>query len=268
MLNISKNIGFKTALTNLKQISGLLRDRGWAEANSGNISINITDLCEKIKIQIPKSSRINLKKAYNNLGSCFILITSSGSKMRDIAEYPVSGLCLLYINEPGNAYYNIPLDKNADKIPSSELFTHLEIQNLLSGKKANEKVVLHAHPDEMIALTHLKNYKTEININKLVSSMLPEVPVLIPEGIGFVPHLVTGSEKLAEETTKKINKHKIVIWEKHGCISVGKDLNDAFDIIDVINKCIKIFFLCNSTGNKSGGLNVYQVKELKYLNKK
>jgi rhamnulose-1-phosphate aldolase len=268
MANISKIPGFSKLLDDIKRISGLVRNKGWSESNAGNISVNITDLLINSRIPMPEINSVKLNKSYKHLGSCYILITSSGSRMRDISENPIPGLCILYIKDSGSAYYNIPIDRNKVKIPSSELFTHLEIQNRLTEKKAAEKVVLHTHPDEIIALTHIKQFRTEKKINKLISVIQPEVPAILPEGTGFVPYIIAGSEKLAKETSKKFKKHKIVIWEKHGCISIGKDINDAFDKTEIVNKSIKIFFLCYSSGNKPEGLNVYQVKELNKLNKK
>ena len=268
MMKISKNTDIMRVLEEIKQISGLLWSKGWAESNAGNFSINITGLCKKIKFQIPESGYVSLNKTYKHLRNQYILITCSGCRMRGIAVNPVQGLCLLYFNKSGNAYTIISLDNISDKNPTSELFTHLELQNLLAGKNTGEKVVLHTHPAEVIALTNLKNFKSEKSINKLISAIQPEVPVLFPEGIGFISYQLTGSKKLALKTRKKFNKHKIVIWEKHGCVSTGKDLNEAFDYTDVLIKTIKIFFLCLSSGNKTEGLNVYQVKELKKLNKK
>jgi rhamnulose-1-phosphate aldolase len=268
MLKISKYTDIIPVLEEIKQISGLISSKGWAESNAGNFSVNITDLCKKIKFQVSESGSVKSDKAYKHLRNLYILITCSGSRMRDIAINPVQGLCLLYFNNSGNAYTIIPLDNNKSKTPTSELLTHLEVQNLLAGKKTDEKVVLHTHPAEAVAVTHLKNFSSEKSINKLISAIQPEVPVLFPEGIGYLPYYLTGSKKLALKTKKKINRHKIVIWEKHGCVSTGKDLNEAFDNTDVLIKSIKIFFMCLYSGNKYEGLNVYQVKELKKPNKK
>lgn len=267
MLKISENKTFNPLLKEIKQVSHLLRLNGLAEAKSGNFSLNISEMCKSINITFSESELYFLNKKYRHLANQFILISSSGSRMRDIEVNPESYLNLLYINSTGNEYYNILLDNNR-KIPSSELFTHLEVQNLLSKINAKEKAILHTHPAEVIALTHLKNFNSEKKINKMLNAIQPEVAILFPEGIGYVPYRLTGSEKLAVETKEKFDKHKIVIWEKHGCLTIGKDFNEAFDHTEILIKTLKIFILCLSTGNKPEGLNVKQIKELRKLNKK
>jgi rhamnulose-1-phosphate aldolase len=266
MQELTKNKSFLSLLSEIKQISGLLWIKGWAEANAGNFSVNITELFKTTSFKLDKSKGIRTNKIYKHLNNHIILFSCSGSKMRDIAENPLPELCLLYINRVGNIYYNIPLDNNINKKPTSELLTHLEIQNLLSEKKSDNKVVIHTHPAEVIALTHIKKFCNEKNLNKLLFSVQPEVSFIFPEGIGFVPYYTTGSEKLAIETKKKFIKHNMVLWEKHGCVSAGKNFNDTFDKIDVLVKSIKIFFMSLSSGNNPEGLSVYKIKELKKLN--
>ena len=246
-----------------REISKLLWGRGWADSSSGNFSINITDLAGNLDIKSEYSQSIRTGRKYKSLCNNLILVTRSGSRMRDIAKNPIPELCLLHISKNGERYNNFSLDNERSKKPTSELRTHLEIQNLLCEKESGDRVVLHTHPAEIIAFTHIKKYRSEKKINELLFSIQPEVSFTFPEGIGFVGYQKTGSKELAEETRKKFSKHKIVIWEKHGCVAAGKSLSDAFDKTDVLVKSLRIFFLCSSTGNKPEGLSVYRIKELK-----
>ena len=267
MQEISKNKKFDSLLAEIKQTAGLIWNKGWAEANAGNFSVNVTDICKEQNFNF-SGRKIKTEKNYNYLTNNFLLVSRSGSRMRDIAESPLPDICIIYIDKSGNHYYSIKLDEIKDKKPSSEILSHLDIHNQLAKNKSEEKIILHTHPAELIALTHLKKFTNEKNINKLFFSIQPEVAVLFPEGLGFVPYYKTGSEKLAVQTKKKFKKHKIVLWEKHGCVSVGKTFSEAFDRIDVPVKSAGIFFMSNFSGNKAGGLNVNQIKELKKLNRK
>jgi len=264
----TKNMSVKSLLSEIRQISKLLWNKGWAEVNAGNFSINITELHGNINFIHALKGGIRPSKTFKNLGNNSLLISRSGSKMRDISVNPLPDLCLIHFNESGNLYYNIPVDTIKNKIPTSELTSHFEIHNQLAGTNAEEKAVLHTHPSEIIALTNLKNFKNERVLNKILFSIQPEVSILFPDGIGLVRYLKTGSKKLAIETRKKFGKHKIVIWEKHGCVSIGKNMTDAFDKTDIIAKTISILLMCLSTGNKFEGLNVKQIKELRNLNRK
>jgi rhamnulose-1-phosphate aldolase len=265
MQKLSENRNIVSILSELKQISKLLWKKNWAEANAGNISINITDLYKNTNPNLKKITGTKTNKTYKYLKNNFILVSCSGSRMRDIAQNPLPELCLLYISPAGNIYYDLHPGNKKNKKPTSELCTHLEIQNLLSENNSEEKVVIHTHPEEVIALTHIKKLCNEKNLNKLLFSIQPEVSFAFPDGIGLVPYYLTGSEKLSFETKKKFSRHKIVLWEKHGCVAIGKNFNDAFDKIDVLVKSIKIFFMCYSTANKLEGLSTYRIKELKKL---
>jgi rhamnulose-1-phosphate aldolase len=127
---------------------------------------------------------------------------------------------------------------------------------------APEKVILHTHPDELIALTHIPDYLDETVLNRILWGMIPEVKVFVPEGIGFVPYQLPGSEALAEATIKSLDAHKIVLWEKHGCLATGTNIVEAFDSIDVLNKAAKIFLLCKNAGFSPEGLSEEQINEL------
>jgi rhamnulose-1-phosphate aldolase len=261
MLILSKNKDCKLLIEELKRVSGFLYEKGWAEANAGNFSVNISHLNKWQKVKSNNYIKIKLNNSYNYLKNNTILTSATGSRMRNIAKNPVPDACLLYIDETGKNYY---INKT-DKKPTSEILAHLGIQNTLSKNNALEKVVLHTHPAEVIAITHIKKFCNEKALNNLMYSIQPEVSFIFPEGIGFVPYLLTGSEKLAIETRKKFENHKIVIWEKHGCVATGKNFDDAFDKIDVLVKSLKIYFMCRMAGNKPYGINVYGIKELKKL---
>jgi ribulose-5-phosphate 4-epimerase/fuculose-1-phosphate aldolase len=35
----------------------------------------------------------------------------------------------------------------------------------------------------------------------------------------------------------------VVIWERHGCITTGSTPNEAFDLVDILAKAVKIFYM-------------------------
>lgn len=263
MQDLTKNKNIVSIIEEAREISKLLWERGWADANSGNFSINITDLAGNIDMGEEGKPGDKLIKKYKHLGNNLILVTRSGSRMRDIAKNPIPELCLLHINQTGEIYNNLPISNDKCNKPTSELLTHLELQNLLCEKKSGERVIMHTHPAEAIAFTHIKKYCREKSINEILFSIQPEVSFAFPEGIGFVSYRRTGSEGLAAETRRKFIRHKMVLWEKHGCVAAGKSISEAFDKTDVLVKSLRIFFLCSSTGNKPEGLSVYRIKELK-----
>ncbi len=133
-------------------------------------------------------------------------------------------------------------------MPTSELPSHLLTYAFLIKNNFNQRAIIHTHPDHLIALSHLKKYAGEKPINHLLRSIHPEMKIVIPEGIGYVKYRKPGTEGLARATVEQFKNHRLIIWERHGCIAVGKDLFEAFDLIETADKIARIFFLCKKTG--------------------
>lgn len=262
-------INFKKNIDEISQIADLLSQRGWAEGNSGNISFNISKYVDK-KINIKKFKINKFKKVYTHLKDNFILATASGVKMCDLTVNLKSKIVVLYILSDGKSFIMLSLDKlNPIKFseckhlkPTSELPTHLSIHNYINNKKRQEKFILHTHPTEIIALTQIKKFTNQNNINKLLWRMHPEMKIFLPDGVGFIPYTLSGSDKLAELTVKSLANHNAIIWEKHGCLAICEKISKAFDLIDIITKSIKIFFLCKSAGYEPEGLKKSELNKL------
>jgi rhamnulose-1-phosphate aldolase len=260
-------------LDEIAETAMLLWERGWAERNAGNISINISghsDLdSESIfdNSEFENSDSYQLNKAYPTLSGNIFLVTATGSRMREIAKETERYTCLIKISGDGNYYRKIPIiPGNDDIIPTSELPTHLAIHEVLALNNAQEKVVLHTHPTELIALSQIKEIKNEMN--RILMGMHPENIIFISDGIGYIPIILPCSDELANATSKAFERHKIVLWEKHGCIAIGNNLNDAFDLIDTLAKSALMYFMVKAAGFEPEGLSDESLIELKKLSEK
>jgi rhamnulose-1-phosphate aldolase len=264
--SLLNNKNFKSIINEISDVAGYLWNKNWAEANAGNISVILESRLYLLNKKL-FSEKIPLQKSYNYLANELLLITSSGSRMRDIRKNPLDYLCLIIIDSKGTSYKLYNLSGNVLQ-PTSEIKTHLEIQNQLRKNKSKCKVVLHTHPSEIIALTCITKYKSEKSFNNLIKTIHPEILFSFPEGVAYLKYLLTGSMKLARNTAVKFDKYKLCIWEMHGVVSIGKNLSEAFDYIDIIAKTAKLYFLCKSSNQKFEGLKKSQIDELKNAIKK
>ena len=98
--------------------------------------------------------------------------------------------------------------------------------------------------------------------------MHPEVKVTLPEGVGFAPYCCPGTGELADATIKSLVEKRITVWEKHGVVAIGRDVTEAFDLVDTISKAAEIFFICKMAGMEPEGLNKAQLEELAELSKR
>ncbi|MGB9589320.1 MAG: rhamnulose-1-phosphate aldolase [candidate division WOR-3 bacterium] len=236
-------------LEKLARIAGLLWQKGWAEANAGNISINLTGILA-VKSHKVVGERPLLTPRSELAGQSF-LVTATGSRMRDLAGDPAGGVGLITISEDGEGYH--VTWQGAERFsPSSELDSHLAIHGLLVSHGSDCRAVLHAHPDELIAVSLRREFQSEKALNELLMSMHPEATVAFPEGVGLVPYVLPGSDELLGATMRAFKNHRVVIWANHGAISVGRDLEEAFDLMDILNKMARIFLINNANQPVSG----------------
>jgi len=262
---IMENKEIQNVLSEMAEVAGYLWHRGWAERNAGNISVNITGLIAKHEITKPKPIRYpQTFESFNRLHNEVFLMTGTGTRMRDLAKNPAGNTCIVTFDEKSGVSFSACRDNNENNLkPTSELYTHLAIHKMLLEKKKTHKIVLHTHVTEFIRLTQIKKFKQTRTINRLLWGMHPEVVMFCPKGAGFIPFILPGTKKIAERTVKELEKHDIIIWEKHGCIAIGSTLNETFDNIDLLAKSAGIFFACRNAGFVPESLSDMQINRIR-----
>lgn len=257
----------KQIVKDISEVAGMLWERGWAERNAGNISVNITAYVSNNNTINPEEyPQHKLQGNYIELRKSWFLVTGTGGRMRELAKRPEKNILLIYIDENGTAYRIISsLENDRQILPTSELPTHLKIHRMIKKRGSGETVVTHTHASELIALTQVKEYCDEERLNKLLWGMHPETMVFVPKGIGLVTYLTPGTDLIADKTLEALEKHDVAIWEKHGIFAIGKDIIETFDVIDILAKSARIFFLCKNAGLEPEGLTDEQLEELKNI---
>lgn len=249
----------RPVLEGLARVAGLVWQRGWAESGAGNISVWLADT------GFPKgdasTQRGTLLTPRPELAGQSFLVTATGSRMRDLVDDPTCGVGVVTVSEDGSGYF-VSWQGTERFSPSSELPSHLAIHALRASTGGPCGAVLHAHPDELVALSLRKEFQNEKGLNETLMSVHPEAAVLIPEGVGLVPYLLPGSEELSDATFKAFRDHRVVIWANHGAISTGRDLDEAFDLMSIANKLAGIL-LVDGEGSALPGLSEEQVREIR-----
>lgn len=249
----------------IADVAGWLWDRRWSERNAGNISVNVTScFTEKEIDKFSTYPFLPLSKAYPGLARQVLLVTAAGSKMRNVSKDPLEGICLVFIGETASAYHIIvPERTEKSQMPTSELPTHLAVHEMLCIKKAPEKVLIHSHVTELIALTHDQRFLSANAITSLLWRMHPEALMLQPRGYGFVPFTIPGTEKIATLSARAFEHNPVVIWEKHGAMAIGSTPGAAFDELDIAAKAAAIWLSCARSGFEPQGLSQEQVEMIK-----
>ena len=243
------------------EVAGYLWEKGWAERNGGNIVVNITDSLDEATKAIPALlGPVQIGITLPNLKGCFFYCKGTNRRMRDLARDPMSNGSIIRIC-PDCASYEIIAEKPVK--PTSELPSHLSLHNYLIGKGLDYKASVHTHPIELVSMSHSKKFLDSAYLSNLLASMIPETLAFAPLGLGVVPYALPGSVTLADATLKEIEKHDVVLWEKHGTVAVGKDVMDAFDQTDVLNKAACLYMRACTMGFEPEGMTPEAMQEIR-----
>ena len=264
---MSKQYSFRTDKVlkrywkDISEVTQYLWQKGWAERNAGNLSIDITGEAAAPK-ELSRYRKYPLQKCGKNLAGRMFITTITGARLRDIAKDRENTLLVVMIAKDLSGYYVLSAKKEAAKKATSEFPSHLMVHGMLRASDSPKRAVIHTHPNNLIALSQMKEFKNEAKLNTVLFGMHPEVRVVLPQGTGFAPYRCPGSLDLAEATIGSLQGKSVTVWEKHGVVSTGVDIFESFDFIDTIAKAADIYFLCKMAGEEPEGLSSAQLKEI------
>lgn len=131
---------------------------------------------------------------------------------------------------------------------SMETKMHLEVY------KARPDVfaIVHAHP--MFATSYAG---TDLKINTRISG---ESRALLGEPV-YADYALMGTEELAKKVASCTKDGNVIIMQNHGVLTVGKNLFEAYDRIEVLEAAAKISYITEMLGKRKE-LNENQLKEI------
>ena len=243
------------------EVAGLLWEKGWAERNGGNITVNITDSLDgSFKSRLPIAGPFEIGMVLPHLKGCWFYCKGTGKRMRDLARDPFECGSVIRITDDC-AHYEIIAERPV--MPTSELPSHLCVHDRLLEKGSPYRASLHTHPIELVALSHSRKWLVKDAATKMLWSMIPETKAFCPLGLGIVPYMLPGSTALAQATIRTIEEgYDVVMWEKHGVFVVDRTIMDAFDQVDVLNKAAQIYLSAKGMGFEPDGMSVEQMAEM------
>ncbi len=216
-------------------------ERGWHERNGGNLSYRIkTEEIAAVAEELSYPSEWKpIGTAVKSLAGEFFLVTGSGKYFRNVILQPEDSLAIIEIDSTGENYRVCWGLINGGR-PTSELPSHLmnhEVKLAASGGK--HRVIYHAHPTNVIALTFVLPLRDEIFTRELWE-MATECPVVFPGGIGVVPWMVPGGREIAVATSELMKQYDVAVWAHHGLFCSGEDFDLTFGLMHTVEKSAEI----------------------------
>lgn len=225
--------------------------KGWHERNGGNLTYRVPmEEIESVKDSLHEVTEWKpIGNTVPDLAGEYFLVTGSGKYMRNVCLAPEENVALIVIDEKGENY-GIVWGLVKGGRPTSELPTHLAAHEL-KKKMTNgvNRIIYHAHPTNLIALTFVLPLDDKLFTRELWE-MATEDPVIFPEGIGVVPWMVPGGKEIADASVKLMEKYRVVVWAHHGLFVCGDDFDEAFGLMDTVEKASEICVKVLSMGGK------------------
>ncbi len=167
----------------------------------------LLDVCQKLHTQ-------NLVTAYGGNVSIRvddrIIISPSGFPLGMLKQED-----LMVINLEGQVV-------DGKNKPSSEKLMHLKIYQ----QRPEIRGIVH---------THQKAASSFACLNRKIMPLNPESKMLISD-MPIVPYFRYGTKELAEAVEQNIQDTNVVLLEKHGLVTMGKDIYHAFHLAELVEE--------------------------------
>ena len=87
------------------EVAGYLWEKGWAERNGGNITVNVTEYVDDEIRNMPTiSDVIQIGTTLPNIKGCYFYCKGTGKRMRDLARKPMANGSIIRILDDCASY--------------------------------------------------------------------------------------------------------------------------------------------------------------------
>lgn len=215
---------------------------GWDERNGGNVSciLDEEEVSPYIDIQ---HIHYTIQPAFpvHELAGKYFIVTGSGKYFKNVIDDPEANLGLLRVADSGEQLEVLWGFKNG-AVPTSELASHFMSHIERLKVDPQHRVVIHNHATNVIAMSFIHDLD-ENQFTKTLWEMCTECIVVFPDGIGVIPWMVPGSNEIGQATAQKMIDHHAVLWPHHGIFGTGHSIDEAFGLIETIEKAAQIYML-------------------------
>lgn len=135
--------------------------------------------------------------------------------------------------------------------PSSEL----RMQLFVYQKRKDINAAVHAHAPYSLAFACARI--------PLAQNLLPEVIMFLGK-IPLTPYATPTTEEVPRSLAPFIEKHNAFLLENHGVLTLGKDIYEAYNRLEMVERLAKVSLLCKILG-KSEELSNESLEKLKKL---
>jgi len=219
---------------------------GWDERNGGNISILLDEreAYEHLDLGFVKRTIPLGFEAPALLGRIF-LVTGTGKYFKNIEKDPAGNLGIIRIGGENGELAELLWGYEDGGRFTSELPAHLMSHTARLSVDPKHRVILHNHPTHTLAMNFVHSLD-EKEFTHTLWQMCTECIVVFPDGVGVLPWMLCGNNDIGEATAKKMREFRLVVWAMHGIYGAGRTMDEAFGLVETVEKAAQIYMLTNN----------------------
>lgn len=226
----------------MKETTANMYRLGWDERNGGNISylLDEDEVAEYLDISKVIRTIPTGFDAKPLIGRIFI-VTGTGKYFKNVEKDPEDNLGVVRIASDGTTAELLWGFRDGGSF-TSEFPAHMMSHMARLSSDPENRVVMHCHPTNTLAM----NFVHELDEKKLTHTlweMCTECIVVFPDGVGVLPWMLCGTNSIGEATAEKMKEFRLVVWGMHGIYGAGKTLDEAFGLIETVEKAAQIYML-------------------------
>ena len=212
---------------------------GWDERNGGNVSMLLTqnEVREYVPAKIIREIPLPIVADEILRGKTFA-ITRTGGYFRNTKGDPEHNIGIITVSDDGKTAL-LHWGFKDDGSFTSEVYAHLMCHAVRLKANPENRVVMHTHPTNLLTLTHLVKLD-EKELTLALWRTMTESIVVFPEGVGVLPWMLCGTNEIGVATAEKMKEYRVVIWSLHGVYGSGATIDEAFGLIETVEKAAAI----------------------------
>lgn len=237
-----KNILDAPFIAEMKKVTNNMYRLGWDERNGGNVSMLLDEkeVAEYLDLSYVIRTLPSGFDATELIGKIFV-VTGTGKYFQNVIYDPEKNLGIVRIAEDGTTVELLWGFSDGGTF-TSEFPAHMMSHIARLKVDPQHKVIIHSHPTYLLAM----NYVHELDDKKFTHSLwqtCTECMVVFPDGVGVLPWMLCGNNEIGIATAKKMEEFRLVIWGLHGIYGSGRDMDEAFGLIETVEKAAQLYMI-------------------------
>lgn len=237
-----KNIFEAPFVREMEKTTANMYRLGWDERNGGNVSylLDEKEVAEYLDLSHVIRTIPTGFDAKPLIGKIFI-VTGTGKYFKNVESDPETNLGVVRIGRDGTTAELLWGYKDGGRF-TSEFPAHMMSHMARLAVDPQHRIVMHTHPTYTIAMNSVCPLD-EKDFTKRLWKSNTEAVVVFPDGVGVLPCMICGTNEIGEATAAKMKEFRLVVWTNHGIYGTGRTMDEAFGLIETVEKTAQIYML-------------------------